>query len=142
MADKLGDAIYYLVSKVGCIESRTKLVKLLYLADNLAKDKIGRTITGIRYVYHFYGPYSHDIIFKAVEMDSRGEIVEDYDPFYDRYIYYKGNVERRIELSDDEIKILDVVIEKYGKLRLDDILKEAYNTERMKRAKPGDIILE
>ncbi len=142
MIDKLADAIYYLVDKLGRIDSRTKLVKLLYLADNLAKKRLGNTITGIKYIYHFYGPYCHDIIFKTVEMSSNGEIVEEYDPFYDKYWYYKGNVNRQIKLSNDEIKILDEIIEKYGKLKLDEILKIVYSTDEMKKAKPGEIVLE
>ena len=141
MADKLADAIYYLVNKLS-IESRTKLIKLLYLADSLAKKKLGKTITGVKYVYHYYGPYSHDIILKAIDMSTNGEIIEVFDPVKNRYIYRKGVKSRNLELNPKEVEILDEIIENFGKLSIQEIKNRAYDTDEMKRSKPGDIVLE
>jgi len=87
MCDKLRDVILYFLNRLGVIESRTKLVKLLYLADVEAKKKLDRTITGLNYIYHFYGPYAPEIIEKVLEMNGE-EIREIYNPLYDRYEYY------------------------------------------------------
>ena len=139
MSNKLRDVIYYLVNKLRFIESRTKLVKLIYLADVRAKNKIGRTITGLTYVYHFYGPYAPQIIETALEMDGE-EIKEIYNPYFDRYEYIKGEQDKEIKLTEEEIKVLDEIIEEYGKLSTNDIKERAYQTEPMKKAKPGEII--
>ena len=139
MHDKVRDVIYYLVNKLGFIESRTKLVKLLYLADVEAKNKTGNTITGLTYVYHFYGPYSPQIIETALEMDGE-EIKEIYNPYFERYEYVKGEQDREIKLTEEEIKVLEEIIEEYGKLGTNDIKERAYQTEPMKTAKPGEVI--
>jgi len=139
MGDKLRDVIYYLISKLGIIESRTKLVKLIYLTDVEAKKELGKTISGLTYVYHFYGPYAPEIIEKALEMDGE-EIREVYNPFFDRYEYIKGEKEREIELSKEEVEVLDKIIEKYGKLGTNDVKEIAYKTEQMMQTKPGEII--
>ena len=140
MSDKLRDIIYYLVSKLGYIESRTKLVKLIYLADVKAKRELNRTISGVNYVYHFYGPYSPKIIEKALEMDGE-EIKEIYNPLWDRYEYYKGKKGRRMSLKEEEIKILDSIIKEYDGLSTQKIKEVAYNTKEMRKAKPGEIVL-
>jgi len=139
MPDKLRDVIYYLINKLGSIESRTKLVKLIYLADVEAKEKFGRTITGLTYIYHFYGPYAPEIIETALEMDG-DEIKEIYNPFFDRYEYIIGERGKEVGLSHEEIKVLDRIIKKYGKLGTNDIKEMAYNTDQMRSAKPGEII--
>jgi len=144
MDDKLRDVIYYLISKLGVVESRTKLIKLIYLADVEAKKKLGKTITGLTYVYHFYGPYTHEIVEKVLEMDGE-EIREVYNPFLDRYEYYAlgGEVDDNVNvgLDQNEIEVLDEVIEKYGKMSTSEIKEEAYNTEPMRKANPGDKII-
>lgn len=139
MGDKLRDVIFYLISKLGVIESRTKLVKLLYLADVEAKEKLDRTITGLTYIYHFYGPYAPEIIEKALEMDGE-EIREVYNPLFDRYEYYAVKEEADVDLNPDEIKILNEVIKKYGRMNTNEIKEVAYNTKQMKRVEPGEII--
>ncbi len=136
--DKLRSAIFYFVKQLGEIDSRIKLVKLIYLADLEAKQKLGRTITGIEYVYHFYGPYSPEIIEEAVEMNGE-YIVEAYNPLFDRYEYYPL-VDFDIKLSDEELKILDEVIKKYGNANTTRIEEIAYETEPMKKAKPGEVL--
>lgn len=139
MGDKLRDVIYYLTSKLGVIESRTKLVKLLYLADVEAKEKLKRTITGLKYIYHFYGPYAPEIIEKAHEMDGE-EIREVYNPLFDRYEYYAVKKEREVDLDRDEIEVLNEVIKKYGRMNTSEIKEIAYDTRPMLKAEPGDII--
>ena len=139
MGDKLRDVIYYLTSRLGVIESRTKLVKLLYLSDVEAKERLGRTITGLRYIYHFYGPYAPEIIEKALEMDGE-EIREVYNPLFDRYEYYAVKEEIDVGLDPDEIEVLNEVIKKYGRMSTSEIKEVAYNTEQMKKVEPGEII--
>ncbi len=139
MSDKLRDVIYYFVRKLGVIESRIKLVKLLYLADVEAKEKLGRTITGLKYIYHFYGAYAPEIIEKALEMDGE-EIREVYNPIFDRYEYYPVKEEIKVNLGPDEIEVLDEVIRKYGRLNTGEIKEVAYNTKPMLNAEPGEII--
>ncbi|MFO7966525.1 MAG: Panacea domain-containing protein [Archaeoglobaceae archaeon] len=138
--DKLGDVIYYLADKLGRIESRTKLVKLLFLIDTESKKEINKTLTGINYIYHFYGPYSEDIIHKAIEMDGE-EVREVYNPILERYEYHKGEKERDLSFDEKELEILENVLEKYGTKSTQEIKNIVYSTDEVKGKRPGEIIL-
>lgn len=59
MYDKLKEVLLYICSKdkIG----KTRLVKLIYLADLKYCELFGRTITSAKYIKYHYGPYSFDI---------------------------------------------------------------------------------
>jgi|Deesub1362A_J573_1020465.scaffolds.fasta_scaffold01370_22 uncharacterized phage-associated protein len=147
---KLQMVIYYLVKKLGPNLTRTKLVKLLFLIDYIAKKGkkygIGRSITGTKYYYYHYGPFSREIIDTLREMQGY-EIVETDigrpEEFSSYYIYMEGYRPRiKIDFPPEEQKIIDLVCDKYGYYSLNDLLEIVYSLEEMKKAKPLDIVLE
>jgi len=140
---KLHAAIYYLVQCIGDQLNRTKLVKLLFIADKMAKDKFQKTISGTSYVYLLYGPYSDDIIESIAEMDGY-EIKESIVPHTGGYSYSIAGMPRidPMELLDKkEIEIFKEVIKNHGGESLRNIVDYVYNLECMKDADPLDIVL-
>lgn len=143
---KLAAAISYLVRNLETNLTRTKLVKLLFLADRNAKLELDKTISGLKYNYYLHGPYNNDITAYIREMDGNEiqEIPQEY-PTVSGYTYKTGDFPRvdPLELlSRDEINILNQVIMNYGRMSLSDILKYVYDLDCMKSAKPLDIVLE
>ena len=147
---KLKMVIYYLVKKLGNRLTKTKLMKLLFISDYIAKEGkksgIGRTITGAQYIYYHYGPFSFEV-YPAINEMNGYEILEFDSSESSRYgslfSYEVGaNPRFEIRLSDHEKKILDLVINKYGYMPLDDLLTMVYNSKPMINAKVNDIILE
>ena len=140
---KLNASIYYLVKRIGKQLNRTKIVKLLFIADNMAKKRLKRTISGTSYVYLLYGPYSDDIIKSIREMDGY-EINEILDPYTKSYSYSKTDMPRidPMKILDrNEVEILDEVIKNHGEDSLREILSYVYNLDCMKDAEPLDNVL-
>jgi len=136
---RLHDIIHYLIYQCGVVVSRIKVVKLLYLADILSKEKTGHTLTGLTYVYHFYGPYNPKIIEALIELDNSGAIQEVYDPILDKYVYEATTSPPSLP---HEIKeILDEVVCRYCKMDLDDLISVTYDTPQMQRTRPGEVII-
>lgn len=148
--NKLEMVICYLVKKLGNRLTKTKLMKLLFISDYIAKEGknsgIGRTITGTQYIYYHYGPFSFEV-YPAIDEMNGYEILEFDSSEGSRYgslfSYELGSNPRfEIKLNDVEKKILDLVINKYGYMPLDALLTIVYNSKPMKNAKVNDIILE
>lgn len=147
---KLEMVIYYLVKKLGNRLTKTKLMKLLFISDYIAKEGrkfgIGRTITGTQYIYYHYGPFSFEVCPAIDEMNGY-EILEfdlsESSQYGSLFSYDLGTNPRfEIKLNDVEKKILDIVSNKYGYMPLETLLTLVYNSKPMKNAKVNDIILE
>ncbi len=141
--EKLENVILYVIYNLGGrLESRTKLVKLLYFIDKKAQEELKSKITGVRYIYHYYGPYSPDIINAVHELEEEGKLIEEYDPLYGMYRYYLAeNIddENDIKLSEEERGIIDKVLKDYGGMNAKKLKERAY--EYLSDKKPGDIVL-
>lgn len=141
---KLESAIAYLVSELPGGLTKTKLVKLLYLADRQAVKERGTPITGIQYQRYYYGPYSEDIQ-RAIEEMRGYEILEVHGISMlgrSYYKYYPGDTPRfdKLNLSPADQEVLDHIIEEYGSLPLEDLLDKVYNTPEFKVTKFGETI--
>lgn len=147
---KLEMVTYYLIKTLRTRLTKTKLMKLLFISDYIAKEGknlgIGRTITGTKYIYYHYGPFSFDV-YPIINKMNNYEILELDSSEKSRYgslfSYDIGPRPRfEIKLNDDEKKILNFVIDKYGFMSLDTLLTLVYNSKPMKNAQVNDIILE
>ncbi len=147
---KLKMVIYYLVIKLGNKLTRTKLVKLLFIIDYIAKNGkkmgIGKTITGTKYHYYHHGPFSRKIQNAIQDMQGREIVETDISKpgeFASYYKYTPGKMPRFDPNFDpDEKNIIDFVIKEYGDYSLNSLLEIVYNVPEMKVAKPLDTILE
>ncbi len=125
---------------------RTKLMKLLYLTDLLARKKLGRTVTGAMYRFYFYGPFSTEVLDALDALVEDGILADnpelttfgvahDYRP---TKLAESLNVEEAI--PDDEKEILHEVIKRYGRMNLLKLLDIVYATGPMKKVAPGELI--
>ena len=64
--EKLSECLIFFVFRHSGRIQRTKLIKLVYLADMLSYQRRGRIITEIDYIYYDYGPWS-PIFYGALE---------------------------------------------------------------------------
>lgn len=116
--------------------TRTKLVKLLYFVDLAAWKRFGRTVTGVEWVWHHYGPYSGVIISACERMSESGEITErvtnNYygSPQYDIESREAAYYERP---SRDVVALVRSVVSELGSFAPAKIGDMSYDTEPMKR---------
>ncbi|MDK2373185.1 MAG: Panacea domain-containing protein [Candidatus Korarchaeota archaeon] len=146
--EKIMEVVLYVsrrLEKTRVKVGRTRIMKILYLADLIAKSKLGRTITKTEYRYYFYGPYSREVIDAIIKLKNEGYLTDnteltkfglahDYRPTEKAY---KAQFEH---LTKEEAEILDSVIRKFGRNELLRLLDVVYATEPMRKAFPGEVL--
>lgn len=113
----------YFLHKRGGRMAYLKLLKLLYLADREAIGRWGESISGDCFVSMAHGPVlaqTYDLI--KCGSGSSTEMgwdfwVKDEDNYEVSLRHPIDNLDSLDELSDAEIKILDSVFQKFGKMR-------------------------
>ena len=58
---------------------RTRLVKLVYMSDVLARQYLGHPISTFRYVHHYFGPYDGAVESAAEELEAAGLARQEFD---------------------------------------------------------------
>lgn len=119
--DKVVDVIRYFASslKVTCLY-KVKLMKLMWYSDALSYKKRGHAITGLVYQALPMGavPIGHDSIIGLQNVPCE-EV--DMGETYAYHFTLKGDIQYPF-LSEDEKAILDIVIEKLGKMSKNEIV--------------------
>jgi len=138
------EATRYILEKVDNI-SKTKLIKLLFLADRsfLKTNKADLSITGFRYVRYFYGPYSVEIEDVVGSLSIKGliEYRKHITPKDEVYLISKTDKKVKFEhLKEEEKKTLAKIAEEFGSKSLPEILDKIYDLDEVKRAEFGDEI--
>lgn len=108
--------------------SNARLTKMVYLADWLNAIRKNQQLTNIQWYYDNYGPFVWDIL-DCVENNEDIFSVKYTTNMYGgekRLINLKKNVKEN--LSDEEKKILDEVIENTKSLYWTDFIKLIYST--------------
>ena len=118
---KLGNAIIFIANNITPL-SKTKLLKLIYLIEELSIKKYGSPFFNIRFDVWKLGPVSRDLY---VEVTSEPELLEPYiikesskgavfikpkKPFSDD------------EFSDREISLLQDIVKVYGNYSADQLI--------------------
>ena len=108
---KIGNALVYLSSHISDL-SKTKLLKLVYLLDEVSIRKSGVPIFNLTYKVWKFGPVATELYIDLSEdlhlmknyihLDSASKVFLPVSSFCDD------------EFSDNEIEFMDFVIEKYG----------------------------
>jgi hypothetical protein len=131
----------------GVTLTRTKLVKLLYLLDVRAWETIGRTLTGVEWIWHHYGPYSPTVVEVCKRMSSTGELeAEETSNFF-------GSPEYRVRSANEAyyrdhspvfMALARQIIAEFGRFAPSMIGDLTYETEPMRRivreGQRGDLI--
>lgn len=115
--------------------SKTRLTKLVYLADWESAKKMGRQVTNIKWYFHNYGPYVDDVM-EAVREDVRFDVVNA------RNLYGESKTEVRLSekqskassLSIDEKEILNDVISATSSMYWNSFIKHVYSTTPIERS--------
>lgn len=133
---KTCQVIKYFVQRLPGKLGRTKLLKLVYLADIESRRFTKRPISDLQYRWYNHGPWDkrfHDYL----DLMERSGWIEA-----ERYQYRGGHgvlikklAGMTMNLSPGESAILDYVISEYGQKERQELVEEiAYETEPMKDA--------
>ena len=126
--DKVVDVIrYFAASKNVTNLYKVKLVKLMWYADALSYKKRGYAITGLVYQALPMGavPVGHNSIIDLKDIPCNFSL--------------KGK-QKFLTLSDDDKKILDIVIEKLGKLTKNEIVSFMHKEQAYQKTTLRDVI--
>ncbi len=137
MDDKLKAIIYHIIERLGLVDGRTRLMKLIYLADLEAAKKLRHPISGARFYSYIHGPFAKEVLHTIDEL--KGFWIDERvtrNAYGDRsYIYTLSDfpfAEPLMVDNPEEESILNEVIEKWGRQDLNTILRHVYNTEPFK----------
>lgn len=137
--DKVVDVIRYLAaSKKVTNFYKVKLMKLMWYADALSYQKRGFAITGLVYQALPMGavPVGHNSI-----IDLKDVPCEEVDMGETNAYHFSLKGEQKLSaLSGEDIKILDVVIEKLGRMSKNEIVSFMHKEQAYERTLPRDNI--
>lgn len=109
--------------------SASRLTKMIYLMDWKSSIDYGRQITDAQWHFNHYGPYVDDFV--RVAKDDKDISVENTTTYYGgkKQLFklsegYKGN----IELTDEQRKIADFVIDATKQKTYEDFIQLVYST--------------
>src|SRR5437773_5589067 len=118
---------------------RTRLMKLLYLADYEARRFLGRPISGAKYIWHFFGPFDPRLPTWINRLRDSGVLVEapvTYPSGKSGFLYTPGPKQAALSFKPVEVEILSYVCRQYSRVELRELLDDiVYQTEPMLRAK-------
>ncbi len=126
---ELSDVIAYL-----CIRyphkyelSKTRLTKMVYLADWRSAITEGEQLTNIRWIFNHYGPYVDDV-WREAQSNGGFRVTSDTNMFGDpkEVVAYVGSNEPN--LTEREKDVLDHVIAKTQSLSWKDFIRLVYST--------------
>lgn len=109
--EKVGQTVVYIAAKIPNL-SKTKLLKLLYILDEISIKRSGIPILNLKYKVWKFGPVSEELFVdlsseptlldKFIRRDNEGNFIIPKISFNDD------------EFSDNDIELIDFVIEKFG----------------------------
>lgn len=108
--------------------SNSRLTKLVYLADWYSSLADGRQLTNIHWLFNHYGPYVDDVM-HAVISSSLFSVSQERNMFGSAKvnISFLGN-SNRINLSERDRRILDLVIDKTQGQYYNEFIDYVYST--------------
>jgi len=118
---------------------RTRLMKLLYLADYEARRYLGRPVSSIPYIWYDHGPFDQQLYGWLDHLRAEG-LIRDEEVVYPSgnagHIYTPNEAPPAHDLSPDEVEILSYVCREYSQVGLRELLDDiVYQTEPMLDAK-------
>ncbi len=118
---------------------KTKLMKLIYLADYEARRYLGRPLSNAKYVWYFYGPWDPQLETWIAKLTEANVIVEEavvYPTGAKGYLYSRGAVDVPGTFTAAENELLSYVCKRYSERPLRELLDEiVYETEPMREAR-------
>jgi uncharacterized phage-associated protein len=125
--NKIGNTLIYLATHIPNL-TKTKLLKLLFFLEIAAIKRSGFGFLNLSFDVWKLGPVAKDIFVElssdeptllsnyiSIERDNRAAIISPKTPFNDD------------EFSDNDLILLDLIIEKYGNLTANELVKLSHN---------------
>ncbi|MFD2671795.1 Panacea domain-containing protein [Marinicrinis sediminis] len=137
--DNINYAIRYLVLNYPYKDelSKTRLTKMVYLADWKSAQKHHTQITNIKWRFYHFGPFVNDV-FKAAQKDSKLLVLDDFSMYgtVKKVISIKGKQNeaslRLDKLTLRECSILDDIINETKYLNWSEFIDYVYDTYPIK----------
>ena len=113
---KLRELILYIAARMErddhAGQGRIKLAKLLWLSDFEAHRRVGKSITGERYVADKLGPAPVDEMLALRDLEAPGHLV--MEPGYDKQRLPRAQRPPDTALfNDDELAVVDEILDRY-----------------------------
>lgn len=139
--NKIGNSVVYLSEKIPHL-SKTKLLKLLYILDELSIKKSGIPFLNLKYKVWKFGPVSEELF---IDLSSETKILEDFiKKDSDEGVNYITPIAKfnDDEFSDNDIELMDYVIEKFGNKTAKELIKYTHrkNSPWFNTAKQYDVL--
>lgn len=136
---KLKEVIRYLLinSSQPSKLTKTKVTKLVYLADWLSSVKYNKQLTNIEWYFDHYGPYVSDV-YLVSEKDSKVEIRAGLNAFgnpKETLVCKIQKEEFKIRLNFEEQQILNKVLRKTDNMNWREFIDYVYRTEPIIKSK-------
>lgn len=137
--EKIGNTVVYLAERIEDL-SKTKLLKLLYILDEISIKRSGIPILNLKYKVWKFGPVAEEFFIDlSSEPTLLNKFIErDHDKNYIKAI----TVFVDDEFSDNEIDLIDFVIEKYGSKSAKELIAYTHriNSPWYNTAKEHDVL--
>lgn len=139
--------IMAVLQALGSPVHRTKLVKLVYLIDELFYQHFGRTMSGLEYMWDDFGPNAigNAIVKEADRLALKGIVhIEPHPNYYGEtsYLYSLERVEEDLaeKLTEADRYVIHDVVAHYSKSDVREIVKISKQTEPFKNAKQYSVL--
>lgn len=147
LMERLDNTIMAVLQANGAPIHRTKLVKLVYLIDELFYQHFGRTMTGLSYMWDEFGPNAvgNAIVKEADSLANQGNVrIEPYANIYGEtsYLYSleQGKADLAEKVPQNERYVIRDVVAHYRKHGVRDIVRVSKQTEPFKNAEQYSLL--
>jgi hypothetical protein len=127
---ELRDVVAYLAAHYPYKQdlSKSRLTKMVYLADWRSVIQRGHQLTPVQWRYNYYGPYVEDVT-DVARRDPAFEVIQTSNRFGDpKELIQIQQPTEYSTLSPDDRKVLDFVIESTSSLNWTEFVKLVYST--------------
>ena len=142
---RLCKALEHLVDRWGPVEGRTRLMKLIYLADLEWARRNGAPYTEAKYYRWNHGPFSREVLQTLEWMDGI-EVVQTAQSWDggDTYCYRSGARTRLsgVELDPAFVEVLDRVGDQWSGRPLKELLVNVYGRDNFQDRAFGEALLQ
>ncbi len=147
LMEKVHATIAAVLQALGTSVHRTKLVKLIYLIDELFYEHFGRTLTGLAYMWDDFGPNAigNAVVKEADRLALKG--IVHIDPrlnYYGETSYLYSLEPKKTslveKLSEAERYVIRDVVAHYGKYGVRDIVRISKRTEPFKNTEQYSVL--
>ena len=116
--------------RLGVTITRTKVAKLLYLADLRAVEEGATPPSGVEWLWLDHGPYNNCLMYLENRLVERGVVLrEEY--YWGWQLRLVGELDAEFDLSEEDQLFIEAVVTDLGKLSAGSLKDMSYQTPPM-----------